>query len=430
MHAVRRISPPGALPPLVWAAAAMPALAQPVQLDPRLVIQEAQQAYRAGPTAEQVTATLRIEGAHPRRPMVMQQRFTVRIAPPAPEAEGPTQALLELGDVTVALRDGLLTASSTWNEQRVLVRDLESFPGPLDLAATLPPIPAPQLALVADDDFSTPTPYTPDVRWVQASADPDAPMQLVIMEGQGPHGPVTLVTDAQTGRLLKMTAAVASDPPAKLDLLFEPIDPGDPTAWRIDTAGREIVASATELGLPQAPEPPEPEPELIFRNAEGDPWRPGAGEMANAHAAAVILIPAQRDPDRALRAAAVAAIAAGLAQTPGPLRTRAAVAFPPGGFGAAAFNQLRQGWSAELARRERVAEDLLWTEAPPHVLTPSLAEADALLLLIGSDGERLAPLPLRADATAEALAQEISRLLREPPQEPDTRPTPTEPSGG
>src|SRR5690606_11932796 len=156
----------------------------------------------------------------------------------------------------------------TWNEQRVLVRDLESFTGPLDLAATLPPIPAPQLALVADDDFSTPTPYTPDVRWVQASADPDAPMQLVIMEGQGPHGPVTLVTDAQTGRPRKLRGAVARDPPAKLDLLFEPIDPGDPTAWRIDTAGREVVASATELGLPQAPEPPEPEPELIFRNAE------------------------------------------------------------------------------------------------------------------------------------------------------------------
>src|SRR5262249_11314819 len=108
-----------------------------------------------------------------------------------------------------------------------------------------------------------PTPHTPDVTWSGVTVDEGAKPPTVTVSGSAPTGPITLTTNAETGKILRLTAGIQTrSGESQLELTSHPVDPGDPAAGGPRTEGRERVNAVAELrpNPPKKEGPGEPEP--------------------------------------------------------------------------------------------------------------------------------------------------------------------------
>ncbi|MCW5775105.1 MAG: hypothetical protein KIS87_01490 [Phycisphaeraceae bacterium] len=116
------------------------------------------------------------------------------------------------------------------------------------VAARLPALPLPQIAL-ALDDLASPlalTAYTDQVEWEAAVVGRNQGRATVRLIGRTPMGRATL--ELARGRVCAFSAELpTADGIASLEVTFEPLEPGVPTAWRVDTRGRRLIASLSGL---------------------------------------------------------------------------------------------------------------------------------------------------------------------------------------
>lgn len=239
---MRRCRPPALRAVLIGCGlvfAAAPAaraqdLDEPPPITPDLALLAAQQAYTTAPIAERLQ--IRLDGAR--------SWITLRIAPGRTTELSDAAVALELGDLKIDIRGGVLLAANTRAPGVFYQADLDE----LTLEAledVLPPIPLPQLALAAGwrdgDDL---TPYTTGVHWTEAAWDDQPAAGVVRLEGTAEQGPVTLELDRESGRLVHL---LADTPAGRLEIIAEPVEAQDPQSWRIDTTGRERVERLSAL---------------------------------------------------------------------------------------------------------------------------------------------------------------------------------------
>lgn len=235
----------------------------PAPADERLPVEVALEAsmaaYSTKPCADEMTVKFRAPGSEQRV-----DTFVIRLQPGDTPRSGPRRMFLDLGQLKVFADQGTLTAISTAAPGKFAQKEYTPPLTPAVLATFLPPVPLPQLALASGDlkQLRAPTPYTPGVVWSGAAPDPLARPETIVIEGSGDAGPVTLTTNAETGRLIKLTATIhGRGGDSLLELASRALpEPGDPASWAIKTEGRERVASVSELKPAPAKRDPAPEP--------------------------------------------------------------------------------------------------------------------------------------------------------------------------
>lgn len=123
-----------------------------------------------------------------------------------------------------------------------------------EVARRLPALPLPQIALALDDLHSplALTAYTPRLEWLGAVVDRTRGATTVRLVGRTPTGRAAI--ELLRGRLVSYTADLpAADGIATLEVAFEPIEPGDHDAWRVDTRGRRLITSLSGLAALERP---------------------------------------------------------------------------------------------------------------------------------------------------------------------------------
>lgn len=395
---------------VVLAPTVQGASAQPIELDPALVLQELYAAYRAGPVADEVLVTIRAGG--------QERQETIRVSLQARRIQPPTEPrfLLDLGRLRLSAIPGLAVAAQPSDSTTCVAWPFEGDPTPDDLARVLPPLPLPQLAIAfgRDDALASPTPYTPGVTWTSASATDAGAHPTSTLVGHSAAGPITMTMDARTGRLRELVAELASDPqPVTIELACRAIDPGDPGAWPIDPAGRERLASLADLGRPRPLiTPGRPIPDLPISTLDGTEW-----SFPESAAPTLILffrVPA--DADRAaaidLRVQTVMRALAGFAEpvASGASPAGAPPAQPESIIVVAVFrlpDATRERLDALPARRPVP----LFTTAASATIDRFAPGADAALVVMDPDRTLRAAVPLDGRDPA-SVAAEIDTLLK------------------
>lgn len=263
-------------------------VAPPVTVSGETVLDEAARFYRAAPWAERVSIVIRTPRPPPLedRPEIHRGSLVVRLDPGARDGARTTRApalALELGPLRAYASAGELTVITTtnpsafWREEyaRFAEGDRPVLPSPARLAELIPPVPLPQLALVHAGAsapllpwLSAPRSATPIV-WEPVSLRPDelggGPIAL---RGRSEHGPIAieLASAGRSGapaggtsvsglRLRRLSAtlpstrgpAVPESQRPRLELTFDPVEPGESSAWVIDVAGWERVPVLSRL---------------------------------------------------------------------------------------------------------------------------------------------------------------------------------------
>jgi hypothetical protein len=222
-----------------------PQVPKPDPLPVDVALEAAMDAYSRKPCADEMTVKFRGPGAEQRS-----DRFVIRLEPGETPRSGPRRMFLDLGQLKIFADHGTLTAINASAPGKYVQKEYKEPLTPATLAAFMPPVPLPQLALAENDlkHARSLTPYTPDVGWTSIEADTAAKPPTALIQGSGPSCSSALTLNADTGRLLKLTATIhgrAGD--STLEMTSHPVDPGEPASWAIKTDGRERVESVADL---------------------------------------------------------------------------------------------------------------------------------------------------------------------------------------
>jgi hypothetical protein len=391
-------------------------------LPPELVLDDLREAY-AGTIAEEMVVRYRGPQATERS-----ETIVVRIDPGHDPARRPQKMYLELGQLRVLLTHGEMTAINRTAPGRYFAARYQGSITPEVIALLLPPLPLPQLALATGDDpFSSPTPYTHQIAWTSAVAEPDARPPTMRMVGAGPRSSVIVTANVNTARLMRLESLIrtpAGD--ARLDLSIRAIDPGNPDLWLIDTGGRQRVDSLAELRptVRLGPIPVgEPVPDLSFTYAETSPWRLYSALRAAEAVAppgeapqpvALILLRITAEPaqveDRLREAHAAATALARRQRRPAQIAVAGITTL--GDFNPDRWNAARAAW-LNLLQRQPIPghrDELLRGHAPGQTIDIFAPDAVAILIMVNAD--RTLGSVLRLDGLSSA---QITAALRDPP---------------
>jgi hypothetical protein len=431
-----------------------------VTLPVEVALDDLHAAY-AKPTAEEMTIKLRTPQGSERN-----ESITVRIDPGEPGvAGGPRRVHLELGTLRILLGDGKFVAINTGVPGRYFEKPMKGPPTPAALAELLPPIPLPQLELAAGKPgFSRPTPYTPDVQWNGATADPAARPRVMVISGQGPAGPVTLTANVESGRLTRIQGTIRGrEGDTTLDLACRTLDPGDPASWSINTEGREKVAALTDL-RPPPPKPPsqimagQAVPEMSYARPDLSAWTvpgvaidQGAGPDAGASPLALVLFRGPAAPERAaviardaqagwavLRALQLGQSIPGQEGTAAEqirFASAAAIVIEIADFSRERWGDAQVAWNAAAGTTEPGADgqELMWASSGQQTIDRFQPGAGAVIAVIGPDrilrgvvgldGRSLEPQRIAAEVRA-LLVNPAKRPLPLLPPSPTQEPRP------
>ncbi len=184
--------------------------------------------YRFAATADEVRVTL----AHPSGRSDTHS-LVVRCIP------GPAGlARVELGEV-IAVASRARLAAVHEHDPTTYAEAGASDPGatPADvLRELLPPLPIPQLSLAFDAGDVDWCPLVERLRWESAERIERDGERGIRLTGRSASGPASLVLAA--GRVRRFDAVIDAGLGLRLIVECEPIDPGDPGAWGLDTSGR------------------------------------------------------------------------------------------------------------------------------------------------------------------------------------------------
>lgn len=230
-------------------------------VDPAEAFARIASAYRAAPIADRITLSA---------VSTYRERSQTAIV----RADATTgAALLELGPIHAHARNDELLVIHTERGDRYAL-----FSGDgrsvIDLITeSLPPIMFPQLSLVFDnpDNQAHLTPFADSVEWTAAIEDTEEAQLVLLGNAQGAI--VSFVVDTESWRL-KACVITVPESGLRIEMQIEPIDPGDPSDWRLDTRGMIPVLTLAQLqpgGVdiqPGAPAPP-----MVFFTINSEPWR-------------------------------------------------------------------------------------------------------------------------------------------------------------
>lgn len=407
------------------------ARAQPVELDPELVITDARAAYLEAPTAEELTVVLRPNGLSAAASGARRERYITRLDPGPAGGPRPARAVIELGSLKAFLEHGAVTVTHEADPGAAMVTAVPGPPSPAALAAVLPPVPWPQLALVdeSDPDFTNPTPYTRGVRWLDALLDPSTNPPTATVTGRSQTGPITMTIHAETGRLLRLSAQIAADPPTMLDISVTPVDAVDPAAWGLPADGRQQVGSLNQLGSRTRAlvRPGDLAPEITLLGPDLEQWSLSAAMIATERprAVAVLLF---RLPDEASELADVLDDAAvgrdalrAAASGPDELSSAAGAVMNLGSFTRGGFETLAREWAALREPARLGVDELRWTSSAQQTIDRLAPGSNAVLVVVGADRRVRAVVRLDGladdDAAAAAIAGTVREAIAAPPAE-------------
>jgi len=386
------------------AARQIPAQPESTTVPLEIMIEDLYAAY-ARPTAEEMTIKLRGPQGPERAETV-----AVRIDPGDGRGKRPRRVSLDLGPLRVYASQGRLTAISSLAPGRYFQCPYQGELTPATLASILPPIPLPQLELASQErmTFPNPTPYTTNVVWSGASAQSTTRPPTMTLTGSGPSGPVTLVANLTTARLLRLSATIhgpAGD--TTLELSCRVQEPGDPESWPIAIEGREPVASLSELRLappkPKGPvQPGQAVPDMSFSRTDLSAWTLHAafdvGPLPNAPAPvlALVLFRGYPAPERAAASmedarTGIDALRSIRRETPGPelvgFSAGAAIVIELGEFSRAKWDAAARAWASKAPGPDPLftADELMWASSGAQSIDRFLPDAGAVVVVIGPD---------------------------------------------
>ncbi|MDX2117462.1 MAG: hypothetical protein SFY96_04690 [Planctomycetota bacterium] len=220
-------------------------------------------AYRRGPVADRVQVrVVSFAPADPAKPAEKttdkpgtERRATVVLRVDRGDAAGfrPRQLRLELGSLLLHADHSMLLAISRLEPRSCFETELARGLRPQELAAVIPPLPLPQIALALGDDsaLADPLPYVRNVTWSGVESKQLAGKPVYVVKGTSRSGEVSITLDQVSGRLRQMSAdvlAAGSEGRIRVELVVNQIDPGDPNGWTLSSADRERVAALDLLG--------------------------------------------------------------------------------------------------------------------------------------------------------------------------------------
>ncbi|MBI1190836.1 MAG: hypothetical protein GC200_09185 [Tepidisphaera sp.] len=160
----------------------------------------------------------------------------------------PPRAVIKLGvQLHIEAVGEQFRAVNQQNKQLLFEAKLPGGVSPESLGKIIPALPLPQLAWAFSPD-AAPAGATLRVdplgvvTWIRADRRPGE----TVLQGTSPRGPVEMVIDSGTGRLLRLSAAMGEDG-TRLEIRTEPAEPADDRGWAIDPVGRTRVGSMSEL---------------------------------------------------------------------------------------------------------------------------------------------------------------------------------------
>gem|GEM_PF-2229962 len=219
-------------------AAQSPGAVERVVIDVRTAWASAVAAYRAKPTADRISVSVRDESRGTRR-----DEYTVRLSPA--EGERPESMLLELGSLRVFASQGQVLA---WLDGVRTTYWRATYEGELDvvtLSRLIPPVSLPQLtALRGGEDVGVVTMFAPDAAWTAAAITGLDDEARVRVDGRAGDMAAQMIL-MPTGRFVSLSVTIA--PGTIVDLKMTPIEPGDPAEWKPDLTGRQRVETLAEL---------------------------------------------------------------------------------------------------------------------------------------------------------------------------------------
>lgn len=201
-------------------------------------------AYTLGPITERERITLRPPQGNPR---------TSRLSLLVDRGDGsllhPPRVAMKLGvHLHIDVVGERFRAANQQNKQLYYETTLPGPVAPETLAKVIPALPAPQLAWALEPEAAAISGATLRVEplgvvsWIRADRRPGE----VVLQGTSRHGPVEMVIDSGTGRLVRLFAAMGDDG-TRLEIRTEPADAADDPGWKIDPAGRALVSSISDL---------------------------------------------------------------------------------------------------------------------------------------------------------------------------------------
>jgi hypothetical protein len=392
-----------------------------------LALQDLFDTYSAGPTADEVSVKVTLRT--PDRPETQVQTFTIRIDAD-PQSKELRRILLDLGPLRAYFGEGEFIAVSTASPEKFHQVVLDGPITQRTIEEHLPPIPAPQIAFAAGFALDRPidlTPYTPSVLFSGAIANTRARQPSVVIAGGGSAGPVTLITDVQSARLLKLTADIVARQPAAIDLTCRPVDPGDPATWRPSIEGRQRVASVTQL----FPSPPprlvvgDLAPEISLSRPEHGVWSLRDALVANpGRPLAVVIWRWSREPDRKQATLDDAAAgAAALGRVSADTALVCAVALELADYRGAMLAEASDVWRQSLERSAAPASSpLYWSTSAARSIDRFSPEAGAIAVIIGAD--RRIRAVVRLDGAEPAEIESVFKQALAPDPEPLAEPPP------
>lgn len=428
---------------------AQPEKPAPQELPVETVLTSIRNAYRKAPLAERVAITIRRPGA-PGAPRETaserREEAVVRIDPVHGLARDDAKVWLELGDLRACLSGGRMVAVHTRDSATYVQLD---YKGPLTqevLSRLLPPLPLPQidLALGDADPPTRLTPYFDGIKWDKVAVDETVAPPRVTITGSASGRRVEITADADTGRLLRLTAELdhppAGAPALELRLVCTRMEVDPAAAWEIPTTGRARVADLAQLrARPGDLQVGQVVPSLGLTTVDGRAWSmtedlgPGADDPLPPRPCVILLLvrdrkggDGPRGPDDPFLGQTVAAIAAAVkeahesALTPVPPGVS-----PPARIARCAYRPtlvLDLG-AGDAVGRVRVAAEvwtsrLLWTASPATTIDRFAPGAAAAVVVIDADHVLRCVIPIGEDSQRDPIHAELIRCLTGARQEP------------
>ena len=212
----------------------------PAMPDADEIYQRVAAAYKDGPIAERIHISA--------KSAIRERAETVMVRA---DADSGT-LLLELGPILALVREDELIITHADRPDRYAYfsghdRTLNEL-----IADSLPPMMFPHLALVFDDPEEAPriAPFTGAIEWTNAI--PNAAESKMVLLGRSGGGDgessalCSYIVDTESWRLVAGAITVPATR-LRVEMRIEPIDPGDPADWDLDTQGRIPVATLAQL---------------------------------------------------------------------------------------------------------------------------------------------------------------------------------------
>lgn len=217
--------------PVILAA---PVFAEIIPLDPKIAFDDLESAYRKARVAERISVRVFSEGG------TRSDTILFQFAPPA-------TVQVTFGPMRLWSDSEVLRVEHHLDGQAYFETPIEGRDTLGAIRATLPPFPAPHLALaLADDPMAELTPYMRGVRWTTATVDDRTKPPTLTIEGVGDRAAVTLIADAGTGRIRSLTT-ILDGGRARVELTCEPLAESETPEMGIDAGHRRATIDVSEL---------------------------------------------------------------------------------------------------------------------------------------------------------------------------------------